>query len=90
MKLMNENRCHIENIKGLENHQGIIREHLIGREKMIIIFIQENKIKKYRQSKSTRKSGKIGWRGQNCHTKKIVGEDCSHLENFLLKAGGRF
>ena len=35
MKLMNENRCHIENIKGLENHQGILKEHVIGREKMI-------------------------------------------------------
>ena len=43
---MNENRCHIENIKGLENHQGILREHVIGREKLVIIFIQENKCEK--------------------------------------------
>ena len=43
MKLLNENRCHHEKIKGSENHQNILKEHVIDREKMI--NIQENKIK---------------------------------------------
>ena len=43
MKLQNDNRCHFEKIKGLENRQGILREHVIDREKMI--NMQEKKRK---------------------------------------------
>ena len=69
---MNENRCHIENIKGLENHQGILRENVIDREKMIIIFIQENKIKNMDSPKVRKNRGKLVDGGKIVTPKKLL------------------
>ena len=71
---MNENRCHIENIKGLENHKGILREHVIGREMMIIIFIQENKIKNMDCPKVRKNGGKLVGVGKIVTPKKLLGK----------------
>ena len=56
----------------MENHQGILREHVIGREK--IIFIQENKIK-YMDSPKVRKNrGKLVGGAKIVTPKELLGK----------------